>query len=106
MCEIARTSGKNIHPLKKDILRSDTKSEQAILKQCQKCFSYIGKGREHKCDRNTKRENLEELVKSSSEKSQNRIVTTGLKQVVKDAGVSKKGGKVELSTNKGKAPYN
>ena len=73
-------------------------SEPEILKQCVKCLSYIGRGRDHKCTRATKRSNLLGVVKSSSKKSKSRVLTSGLKSVFSDAGVSSRGGSLELGT--------
>ena len=73
-------------------------SEPEILKQCVKCLSYIGRGRVHKCTRATKRSNLLGVVKSSSKKSKSRVLTSGLKSVFSDAGVSSRGGSLELGT--------
>ena len=100
VCEIARASGVKVHKMRKKALGDNDEIEtpKAILKQCQKCYSYIGKGWEHKCDKNTKRANLEKLVKSSSKKSKTRMVTSGLKQVFHQAGVSTRGGTLGLST--------
>ena len=101
VCDIARTSGTKKHPLVEALEKKVDKNKQsppAVLKQCQVCLSYLGKGWKHKCDKSTKRNNLEGIVKASSKKSKTRIVSTGLKQVFSDAEVSTKGGTLELAT--------
>ena len=105
VCLLARAKGYEIVKLKEAAVEKPDKIPEvegpAILKQCQQCFSYIGKGWGHKCDKASKRANLEAIVKSSSKKSRTRMVSTGLKQVFSEAGVSTRGGTLGLET-KGK----
>ena len=68
------------------------------LKQCSKCLTYIGRGRPHTCTKATKRSNLEGVVKSCSTKSKARVISSGLKSVFAESGVTTRGGTLAIAT--------
>ena len=65
---------------------------------CSVCGCNYGPGYNHVCNRKTKRENLEELLRNTSQKSKERVISAQLKEVFHDQGVTTKGGTVSLST--------
>ena len=68
---------------------------------CLVCKSAYGPGHKHVCSRATKRESLEELLRNTSEKTKQRVISSQLKEVFHDQGVSTQGGTVQLSTGGG-----
>ena len=79
-----------------NILSPDPQPEP--VKMCNKCWSVWGPGKSHICDRQSKRINVEELVRASSKKTKERIVSSQLKEVFEDKGISTKGGTAILTT--------
>ena len=65
---------------------------------CKLCLSSWGPGQQHVCTRKVKRNNMEELVRNTSRKSKERIVSSQLKEVFEDHGITTKGGTVSLIT--------
>ena len=103
MCVLARTK----FPYQsKDLLakfvfsRSEVSSSQtqAVRKQCQMCYSYIGRGLDHFCTKSTKRANLEKIVKNNSRKSKARVTSNIVKHIFEERCVDKRGGTVNLET--------
>ena len=64
----------------------------SVSLQCTKCFTYVGQGKAHTCNKATKRANLEELVKSTSQKTKGLVTGSCIKAVFEDSGVSTRGG--------------
>ena len=56
-------------------------------------------GRSHQCAKVTRRENLTELVRSSSEGSKSSITVSTLKGMAEEQNISTKGGTVELKSH-------
>ena len=75
------------------------KSPQAkTLALCSKCWSEIGKGKSHTCQKNTKRENISNIVKNTSKKSRANVASATLKVIAEEQEVSSRGGVVHLQT--------
>lgn len=68
------------------------------LNLCSKCWAHIGRGKTHQCQKSTKRENLVDIVRNTSDKSRSKVTAAALKTIAIDSGVSLKGGVVELGT--------
>ena len=73
-------------------------SSQAVRKQCQLCYSYIGRGLHHFCTKASKRANLEKIVKNSSRKTKARVTSNIVKNIFEERSVDKRGGTVDLET--------
>ena len=69
-----------------------------VLPLCSKCFSEIGAGKPHTCHKTTRRENLSNLVRSTSRKSQSSVTSSTLKAIATDQSVSTRGGTLTLQT--------
>ena len=67
-------------------------AQPTVSLQCTKCFTYVGQGKSHTCNRTTRRANLEKLVKSSSRKTKGRVTGACIKAVFEDDGVDIRGG--------------
>lgn len=78
--------------------RPNIEEKPVALQVCSFCNSKLGPGMKHQCNRTAKRSNLEDLVRSSSSKSRERVLSSQLKEVFVVQGVSTKGGTVSLST--------
>ena len=68
------------------------------IKICTFCKAQLGPGLPHRCNRQERNSNLEELVKQSSEKGREIVISSQLKEVYEAQGVSTKGGTVTIST--------
>lgn len=77
---------------------SDPQQEPAPLTVCSICLSNYGPGKNHTCSKNSRRNNLEELIRSSSGRSRGKVLAGQLKEVFAEQGVTTKGGTVELET--------
>ena len=76
-----------------------TKSPAAkAIPVCSKCFTVIGKGQNHKCDKTQRCTNISEIVRKTSQKSRSKITAKGLKSVAEEKGVSTRGGTLDLKT--------
>ena len=73
-----------------------TKTER--IKLCSKCFSRIARGKTHICNKTEMRDNLAGILKSRSSRSRGRVVSSSLKDIFVENGVSKKGGTTALPT--------
>ena len=103
VCKIARTFPIQIQrAVLSSILSVGDDEEQpaspGVRVQCSKCLTYTGRGKAHKCNKTTRRSNLEELVKSSSSKTKGKVTSACLKAVFEEAGVTIKGGTTTLPT--------
>lgn len=72
--------------------------ESVPVQVCSLCHSQVGRGIQHQCDRVSKRNNLEELLRNTSDKSKERVLSSQLKEVFEVQGASTKGGTVTLAT--------
>ena len=66
--------------------------------QCSECHSKIVRGKAHDCTRTVKQNNLVELIRSSSEKTQQQVTSKILDAICEENGVSKEGGSTLLAT--------
>ena len=104
ICEIARKSLNYVaykadHSNKLGAPPLNPKSPpQKTLAVCSKCWGEIGKGIPHNCQKSTKRENISNIVKSSSEKSRAKVASSTLKFIAEEQEVSTRGGVVNLQT--------
>ena len=64
---------------------------------CGSCLSEYGKGKQHNCDRASRRENLGKLIRQTSERSRSRVVSSQLKEIASERKVEE-GENVLLST--------
>jgi hypothetical protein len=69
-----------------------------VLPICSKCFSEVGQGKPHQCDKNTKRANLANIVHNTSRKSKCKITASSLKNIADDQAISIRGGTLNLQT--------
>ena len=69
-----------------------------LLPLCSKCFTIIGQGKTHICQKSTKRENLSNLVRNVSSKSKAKVASNTLKSIAAEQGVSTRGGVLKLQT--------
>lgn len=78
---------------------STAKSERPqVESRCGSCYSLIGKGRVHKCNKRTGQDNLHKMVKSKSLKSKEKIGAKVIKGIFDDKNVNKRGGTVMLAS--------
>ena len=105
VCEIGRLKNKAYVKHKEAVTepvgRPRTKpapEEPEPVTVCKLCFSTWAVGQPHECTRKSKRENVEELVRKTSMKSKERIISSQLKEVFEDKGISSKGGTAKLTT--------
>ena len=68
------------------------------LTVCNVCLSAWGPGLEHVCSRQVKQSNIQELVRSTSQKSKGNIVSSQIKEICVEQGVPTLGGTVTLTT--------
>ena len=73
-------------------------SPAKVLPLCSKCFTEVGQGKNHVCHKNTKRENLSNIVRNVSKKSRANVTSSTLKSIAEDEGVSTRGGTLKLQT--------
>ena len=76
----------------------------SVLKQCVKCYSYLGKGLSHNCTKTTKRVNQAKIVKNSSRKTKEKVTSSIVKHIFEERGIEQRGGTVTLAT--GGTPLN
>ena len=62
------------------------------------CFTEVGQGKVHQCNKNTKRENITQIVQSTSTKSRSKITAKNIKNLASAEGVSTRGGTLNLVT--------
>ena len=68
--------------------------EPEAITLCKECHTRWGGDKNHTCTRQTKRKNKEDLVRNTSEKTKEKIVSSQLKEIFEHAGASTKGGEV------------
>lgn len=73
-------------------------SPAKVLPLCSKCFSEIGRGKEHVCLTSTRRENLATIIRKTSQKTKETVTSKTLKTIAVEEGVSTRGGTLKLQT--------
>ena len=81
-----------------------TTAPYSVESRCSICHSVIGKGRSHKCSKTQMQNNLLQLVKQKSLKSNEKIGGNVLKNIFDEKLVTRRGGTVFLSTVAKKLP--
>ena len=56
---------------------------------CGECLSSYGKGKPHNCDRVSRRDNLEQMIRQTSERSRSRVIGSQLKEIEEEKGVNR-----------------
>ena len=105
ICEIARLkcedykkyAGEQSNPVGAPAKHPQSPPGQPIT-VCSKCLSLFAPGKSHICLKTTKRDNLSEMVRQSSDKSKSTVTVSTLKTMAEDQGVSTKGGTVMLKS--------
>ena len=72
-----------------DQVIDDYSKKHQVESRCVECGSVVGKGRTHKCNRTTKRENVLGLVRQMSLKSKERTARDALLNIFEDKGVKR-----------------
>lgn len=105
VCKIGRLSGGSYNEYKVSVSeptgRPRTKeisSDPGPITVCSECLNSYGKGLPHNCVKSAKRENLEDLVRASSPKTKERLLSSQLKEHFESKGVSTRGGQITLTT--------
>ena len=102
VCSVGRQNGGDYNHHKVTVSdppgRPSLNEKPISLQVCSFCNSQWGSGIKHQCNRTAKRSNLEELIRNSSNKSRERVLSSQLKEIFEVKGVSTKGGTVSLST--------
>ena len=75
-----------------------------VLPTCSKCFTVVGQGKQHICQKSVKRDNLSNIVKNVSRKSRSKVASNTLKVIADEQGVSSRGGTVNLQTSSKQIP--
>ena len=68
------------------------------MKVCAKCWSEIGRGKNHICSKSSKQQNLTMRVRQSSVNSKEKVVCNSLKNIANEQNVSTRGGSVTLQS--------
>ena len=106
-CQICLIARKNLgysdfaalHSNKMGAPTTNPKSPPAkILAVCDKCWGEIGKGLYHRCQKNTKRHNISQIVKTTSRRSRSNVASATLKCIAEEEEVSTRGGMLHLKT--------
>ena len=66
--------------------------------QCSECHSEVGRGRPHECTRTVTQDNLVDLIRNHSEKTQQQVTSKILDAICDEKGVSRQGGSTMLAT--------
>jgi hypothetical protein len=105
VCDIGRLNGHDYNQFKERVTEPVGRpriypptAEPQPIRLCSLCFNAWGPGKTHECNRETKRDNVEELVRNTSRLSKERIMSSQLKEVFEDQGASTSGGTVRLTT--------
>ena len=99
LCEVGRLSGFSYTSFKEAVAEpvgrprvNPPPPEAEALRLCSLCHGPWGRGQEHSCTRESRRENVEEVVRQSSRRSKEKVLTSQLKEVFQEQGVSTRGG--------------
>ena len=105
VCSIGRLNG---HSYKNHVLSItepvgrprlyDAPPEPEPIVVCSVCLSTYGKGLNHNCTKESKRSNVVDIIRNSSGRSKEKIVSSQLKEVFDEKGVSTRGGTSTLGS--------
>ena len=104
ICQIGRLSGWDYRKYEKDMRQKAGRprlSEPDIafpMSVCSYCHSEIGQGKPHDCSRSEMQENLFDMIRQKSEKTQEQVTSKMLDAIFQDKGASKQGGETLLAT--------
>ena len=105
VCDIGRLHGRDYTEFKEAVTEPVGRpriypptEEPELIKLCRLCFNPWGPGKTHECNRESKRDNVEEMVRKTSKRSKERLLSSQLKDVFQDQGASTSGGTVRLTT--------
>ena len=79
-------------------------SPAKVIPMCSKCFCTVGPGKPHTCHKTARRENLSNIVRNTSRKSQSTVASNTLKNIAEDQSVSTRGGTLQLQTGSKQLP--
>ena len=104
ICQVGRLSGQDYKKYEADLRQKTgrprlTEPEEAeAVAMCTYCHTEVGQGRPHECTRTEMQENLFDLVRNKSEKTQEQVTSKLLDAIYQNKGVSKQGGVAILAT--------
>ena len=105
VCEVGRLSGKDYIAFKDSVTEPvgrpsvcPPRKDPEPLLVCSICLSSWGPGQSHVCTRKTKADNMEDLVRSSSDRTREKVISSQLKEVFHAKGIPTRGGTVKLAT--------
>ena len=104
ICAVARLNGHEYKEYEKTRRakpgrpREKEKGTSVTVQHCSDCHSEIGPGKPHECTRTVTQENLVELIRNHSEKTQEQVTSKILDAICQEKGVSKEGGSTMLAT--------
>ena len=104
ICVVARMNGLEYKQYEKTSReqagRPREKEEEIIMtvKKCSHCHSEVGPGKPHDCTRTVTQENLLDLIRNHSEKTQQQVTSKMLDAMCEEQGVSMQGGSTMLAT--------
>lgn len=104
ICKISRLNGNEFLKHKQTQRSNPGRPAEKVqeistpITQCSNCHSEIGRGKPHECTRTTRHDNLVDLLRNHSEKTQQQVASKLLDAIYEDKGVSKQGGSTLLAT--------
>ena len=104
VCQVGRLNGVNYILYKEKVSepvgrpRVYPPTEPESIQLCNVCLCSWSRGQEHKCNRESKIQNLQNMVRSSSPRSKEKVLSSQLKEVFQEKGVPTKGGSISLTT--------
>ena len=112
VCSLARLSGSDYKDYISKVtnpvgqpLKTPLSPPATTMSICSRCFSQIGKGRTHICNKQEKSDKIANLVKSVSDESQAKVASATLHDIAEKQGVSnKRGATVTLKSGHQKLP--
>ena len=97
ICNISRLNGNEFQKHEKAQRNNPGRPAEKVheisssITQCSNCHSEIGRGRPHDCTRTARQDNLVDLVRNHSGKTQEQVASKLLDAIYEDKGVSKQG---------------
>ena len=73
-------------------------ADPELVTVCSLCLTFWGPGQDHICSKQTRMNNVEELVRTTSKRSREKVISSQLKEVFKEQGVSIHSGTASLTT--------
>ena len=106
VCSLARLSGSEYKEYLDTVTnpvgappKNPNSPPPTTLSLCTRCFSQIGKGKPHICDKDKKSDKIADLVKSVSDESQSKVASATLHDIAEKQGLhEKKGAIVKLKS--------